>query len=110
MCTDSITYIIRIDEQELMYIQSALENSGTIMSHGTKAPWKSIFISLPVWAIIIHGIGNNWGIALFYNQLPTYMKNILGFSIKTVSCFFVILCIIISYLIYNALLHLGTPN
>lgn len=89
--------VARIDEEELTYIQTALQDSGTIMSRGTQVPWRKIFTSLPLWAIIIHGIGNNWGIGLFYNQLPTYMKNILGFSIKAVSCVFVIILPFFAY-------------
>ncbi|XP_069959167.1 putative inorganic phosphate cotransporter [Cherax quadricarinatus] len=27
-------------------------------------------------------MGNSWGLTLFLTQLPTYMKNVLGFSIK----------------------------
>lgn len=50
-----------------------------------RVPWKNVFSSLSVWAILVAGMGNTWGIAIFYAQLPTYMKNILGFSIKAVS-------------------------
>lgn len=48
-------------------------------------PWCSMATSVPLWAVIIHTIGNNWGITFFFVQLPTYMRNVLGFSIKSVS-------------------------
>lgn len=47
-------------------------------------PWKSIFLSPPVWAIVlVHGC-NVFGYFTVVNQLPTYMKYILNFNIKQV--------------------------
>ncbi|KAK7082814.1 hypothetical protein SK128_019838, partial [Halocaridina rubra] len=75
----------RISPQEREYIESALRVSGTSSSQagGSKhVPWRAMARSVPLWALIIGDFGNNWGIGLFFTQLPTYMKNILGFSIK----------------------------
>ncbi|XP_042223068.1 sialin-like [Homarus americanus] len=73
----------RISHNELEYITTAAEKSGTCNQRsGWAVPWRRMFSSLPVWAIIISGVGSNWGISLFYSLLPTYIKNILGFSIK----------------------------
>ncbi|XP_063597900.1 putative inorganic phosphate cotransporter [Penaeus indicus] len=72
----------RITSEELRYIEGALQEQGTNTDCSLKLPVRSIFTSLPVWAIIFASVGNTWGLAVFIAQLPTYMKNILGFSIK----------------------------
>ncbi|XP_063597895.1 putative inorganic phosphate cotransporter [Penaeus indicus] len=72
----------RISGKELRYIEDALRASGTSSSRSTKLPLKSILTSLPVWAIVVGDVGNTFGLNLFLTQLPTYMKNILGFSIR----------------------------
>lgn len=47
-------------------------------------PWRNIFTSLPVWAIIITHACSVFGYFTVVNQLPTYMKYILHFDIKEV--------------------------
>ena len=47
-----------------------------------QTPWREIFSSCPVWAIIIGHTDNNWG---FYNLLtcmPDYLKNVLQLDLK----------------------------
>ncbi|XP_015177637.1 PREDICTED: sialin [Polistes dominula] len=77
---DSPSQHPRISVEERNYIE---ESIGTTSS--TKhfpVPWKSIFTSLPVWAILItHGC-SVFGYFTVVNQLPTYMKYILNFNIK----------------------------
>ncbi|XP_066952063.1 sialin-like [Macrobrachium rosenbergii] len=75
----------RISDKELEYIETAIKKSGTSTSDEDQPrgiPWKSILTSTPVWAVVIGDFGSCWALALFLTQLPTYMKNILGFSIK----------------------------
>lgn len=71
-----------ISGEELRYIEDALQASGTSSNRSTKLPLKSILTSLPVWAIVVGDVGNTFGLNLFLTQLPTYMKNKLGFSIR----------------------------
>ena len=48
-------------------------------------PWRSFFTSGPVWGIIItHGLAN-FGTYTFMTNMPTYMKEVLKFDIKSVS-------------------------
>ncbi|RZF37771.1 hypothetical protein LSTR_LSTR015555 [Laodelphax striatellus] len=47
-----------------------------------KVPWKRIFTSLPVWAIIISHGCSVFGYFTIVNQLPTFRKYILPFNIK----------------------------
>lgn len=70
----------RIAEEERRYIEDAIGTSST--SKHLSVPWKSIFTSAPVWAIVItHGC-SVFGYFTVVNQLPTYMKYILNFNIK----------------------------
>ncbi|XP_063597896.1 sialin-like [Penaeus indicus] len=71
----------RITPEELKYIEETLQRSGTNTSRSVKLPLKSILRSMPVWAIIVASAGNTWGLTVFLAKLPTYMKNILGFTI-----------------------------
>ena len=50
-----------------------------------KVPWKSIATSVPVWAVTIAHFTNNWGYYTLLTCLPTYLKNILHFDMKSVS-------------------------
>ncbi|OQV24545.1 Sialin [Hypsibius exemplaris] len=46
-------------------------------------PWKSIFTSSAVWAMVFSHIGQNWGNYTLLAQLPTYLKNILKFNLSS---------------------------
>lgn len=47
-------------------------------------PWFSILKSLPFWAILIAHMGQNYGYETLMTLLPTFMKQILHFDIKSV--------------------------
>ncbi|KAJ8679911.1 hypothetical protein QAD02_015698 [Eretmocerus hayati] len=47
-----------------------------------RTPWKAIFTSVPMWALIIVHCGQNWGFWLLLTQIPTYMSKILKYDIK----------------------------
>ncbi|XP_034945293.1 putative inorganic phosphate cotransporter isoform X2 [Chelonus insularis] len=70
-----------ISENEKKYILSALW--GSAGSSSPPVPWKSIMTSLPFWAILIAHMGQNYGYETLMTELPTYMKQILHFNIKT---------------------------
>lgn len=53
-------------------------------------PWKSIFKSLPFWAILVGHTCGNYGLYMLLTQIPTYMKEVLRFDLKSVS----IICIL----------------
>ncbi|XP_071038090.1 sialin isoform X2 [Parasteatoda tepidariorum] len=69
----------RISKEELAYIQDNLDKS---KSDDAKTPWKSIWTSMPFWALIVAHFGHDW---TFYNSLtmmPTYLSNVLHFDLR----------------------------
>lgn len=48
-------------------------------------PYKRIMTSLPFYAILFAHMGQNYGYETLMTELPTYMKQVLRFSIKEVS-------------------------
>lgn len=48
-------------------------------------PWKAIFSSPVIWALIVVEIGFDWGAYTIVNDLPKYMNDVLHFSVKQVS-------------------------
>ncbi|XP_003424100.3 putative inorganic phosphate cotransporter isoform X1 [Nasonia vitripennis] len=74
----------KISEAEKRYIRESLGK--TVGSQDEKerlrTPWKEIFTSLPMWALIIVHCGQNWGFWLLLTEIPTYMSEIVGYSIK----------------------------
>ncbi|XP_055083190.1 sialin-like isoform X2 [Periophthalmus magnuspinnatus] len=70
----------RISEQERLYIISSLKNEpSTSTDH---IPWRSIVTSVPLWAIVVAHFSYNWTFYTLLTLLPTYMKDVLGFSIQ----------------------------
>ena len=52
-------------------------------SETKKVPWKAIFVSKVCWATFVGHFCNNWGNYMFLTQLPTFMKDVLKFDIKS---------------------------
>ncbi|KAH9514812.1 hypothetical protein Btru_023704 [Bulinus truncatus] len=46
-------------------------------------PWKAIFTSRAVWAILIAHTCGNYGIYMLLTKLPAFMKEVLKFDIKS---------------------------
>lgn len=63
----------RISFEELKYIQESL--AGLESQAKQKIPWRSIFKSLPVWAITVSHFSENWGFYTLLTQLPKFMKS-----------------------------------
>ncbi len=51
-----------------------------------KTPWRAIFTSIPVWAVVVTCFCNNWGFYTLLTCLPTYFNDVLRFSIEDVCC------------------------
>lgn len=74
----------KMERDEREYIQKSL---GTVVGQTTTppTPWLSIIKSGPFWAILLAHMGYNYGYETLMTELPTYMKQVLHFSIKDVS-------------------------
>lgn len=68
-----------ISKQELDYIKSKLGAGGRTQ---VKHPWKAIFTSTAVYAIIASHFSENWGFYTLLTQLPTFLKDTLGFKLE----------------------------
>ena len=70
-----------ITETEKKFIMDSLaDQSGE--KAVTKPPWKAIFTSLPVWAIIVTHTAYTWGYFTLLTQLPSFMDEVLHFNLK----------------------------
>lgn len=73
-----------ISEEEKTYIVEATVNETSARERGPlKTPWGQIFKSKVCWATFIAHFCNNWGNYMFLTQLPSFMKDVLKFNIKT---------------------------
>ncbi|XP_018898754.2 putative inorganic phosphate cotransporter isoform X2 [Bemisia tabaci] len=70
-----------ISEAERKYILSTLPSSSTDRS-AQKTPWKEIVTSVPMWAVLISHLGQNWGFWTLLTQIPSYITNMFGLDIK----------------------------
>ncbi|XP_054654024.1 sialin isoform X2 [Dunckerocampus dactyliophorus] len=70
-----------ISEREKLYIVGALENELAPPSH-RDIPWRAMLTSRPLLAIMVAHFSYNWTFYTLLTLLPTYMNDILGFSIQ----------------------------
>ncbi|KRT86300.1 membrane transporter [Oryctes borbonicus] len=73
----------KMNSEERKYILNALWGAETSEARKPPIPWKSIVSSLPFWAILIAHMGHNYGYETLMTELPTYMKQVLKFNIKS---------------------------
>ena len=60
-----------------------------IFYQDVKVPWKAIFTSLPVWAIVVAHFSENWGFYTLLTELPSFLKHRLDFDLSRVSALLV---------------------
>lgn len=70
----------RISEEEKRYITESL--AGSLEDQKTEIPWRSIFLSGPVWITIIAHWAGAWGFLTLMTQAPTYFNFIHGWNIN----------------------------
>ncbi|RNA04067.1 inorganic phosphate cotransporter isoform X3 [Brachionus plicatilis] len=70
-----------ISDEEKEYIVNETKSSQN--NTNMKTPWKSILFSKACLAIYVAHVCSNWGIYLFLTQLPTFLKDVLKFDIKS---------------------------
>nr|XP_057914003.1 sialin [Doryrhamphus excisus] len=69
-----------ISERERLYIVSSLKNE--LSNSHADIPWRAMLTSGPLLAIVVAHFAYNWTFYTLLTLLPTYMKDILGFSIQ----------------------------
>lgn len=75
-----------IGEAEKEYILEATVETRSSAAEGEAgAPWASFMTSKPLWALFYGHSCSNWGTYLFLTSLPTYMKEVLHFDVKSVN-------------------------
>ncbi|XP_050396704.1 sialin isoform X1 [Patella vulgata] len=72
----------RISAIERKYIEYSLRESKHQESKPA-VPWKAIFTSLPVYAIVVSNTTSDWGAYTLLINIPTYMKEVLKFDIAS---------------------------
>uniref|UniRef100_A0A336MCZ8 CSON015207 protein n=1 Tax=Culicoides sonorensis TaxID=179676 RepID=A0A336MCZ8_CULSO len=72
----------RISQEEKRYIEIACKIKDHDRENDDYVPWKGIFTSVPVWALLITQCGQSWAFYTVLTEIPTYMANILHFSIQ----------------------------
>uniref|UniRef100_A0A224XGP8 Putative inorganic phosphate cotransporter n=1 Tax=Panstrongylus lignarius TaxID=156445 RepID=A0A224XGP8_9HEMI len=70
-----------ISEEEKEYIISNLVGSSS-ESKKMKIPWRSICTSIPMWALLLDHLAQNWGFWTLLTFMPTYIKGVLHFHIE----------------------------
>ncbi|VDM80509.1 unnamed protein product [Strongylus vulgaris] len=71
-----------ITEEERTYITEKIGKVATGNMTLTTLPWKTILLSLPVWAIVICNFCRSWTFFLLLNNQLMYMKDVLHMDIK----------------------------
>ncbi|XP_076163036.1 putative inorganic phosphate cotransporter isoform X2 [Ptiloglossa arizonensis] len=70
----------RISDEEKTYILDNLR--GSVNEEETKIPWKSIWLSGPVWITIAAHWGGGWGFLTLMTQTPSYFNFVHGWNIN----------------------------
>ncbi|XP_063701161.1 vesicular glutamate transporter 1-like [Culicoides brevitarsis] len=68
----------RITEEEKNYI---LKTLGAQRKTVPPTPWRKIWTSTAVWAIIFAHFSENWGYYTLLTQLPTFLNDVIGFDL-----------------------------
>ncbi|KAG6442390.1 hypothetical protein O3G_MSEX002284 [Manduca sexta] len=68
-----------ISDKEKKYLEEALGRHRT--SQPSSIPWKPIFMSVPLWALVCAQIGHDYGYFTMVTDLPKYMTGVLKFDI-----------------------------
>ncbi|UYV73767.1 SLC17A6 [Cordylochernes scorpioides] len=70
-------------QEELIYIENSLGNITHITPTLKTTPWKAIFSSMPVWAIIIANFCRSWTFYMLLLSQPTYFKMVFHLNLDT---------------------------
>lgn len=88
-----------IETTELLYIQNSLgdTNSKTMLRN---VPWKSLFTSMPVYAIFVANFCKSWNFYLLILFQAAYMRDVFSMEMKEVRYLF-----FMGYSIFDKVTH-----
>ncbi|XP_042898023.1 sialin [Parasteatoda tepidariorum] len=69
-----------ISKEEFLYIE---QNKDKESEERHVVPWKDIFTSVPVWALMIAQFGQGFGFLILLTELPTYLSTALHFDLAS---------------------------
>lgn len=73
-----------ISEREREYVEDETRETMSLFKEAEKgAPWGKIMTNVPMLALFFGHTCSNWGTYLFLTSLPTYMKEVLKFDVKS---------------------------
>lgn len=104
----------KVSAAELRNIQAA-DGAGPFKANAAKRPlpWRAVFTSAPVWALVAARFSNLWVSMLLFTKLPAYVEGVLGMSLSQNANFsalvfaFTIVSMLGSGLIADCLLRCG---
>ena len=70
-----------ISKEEKNYIVASLGNQLNHQPKFSDTPWKAIWTSTPVWAIIVAHFAESWGFFTLLTELPSFLKDVLDFDL-----------------------------
>ncbi|KAF2903419.1 hypothetical protein ILUMI_02772 [Ignelater luminosus] len=68
-----------ISDKEKIFLEKEL---ASVSKQKKDIPWKAIFTSVPLWALIAAQIGHDWGFFTMVTDLPKYMSDVLKYNIS----------------------------
>lgn len=73
----------KVSAAELRKIQAS-DGAGALKASTTKRPlpWRAVFTSAPVWALVAARFTNLWVSMLLFTKLPAYVEGVLGMSLS----------------------------
>jgi len=72
-----------ISQEELIYIEESLGNVADNKITFETTPWKAIFMSMPVYAIIVANFCRSWTFYLLIVSQPKYFKDVFGMDVES---------------------------
>ncbi|XP_054713555.1 vesicular glutamate transporter 1-like [Uloborus diversus] len=70
-----------ISQAELIYIENSLGQMAKTLPTLRTTPWKSMFTSMPVWAIIVANFCRSWTFYLLILSQPMYFSEVLQLEV-----------------------------
>lgn len=71
-----------ITQEERIYIETAIAESGCLVDRDMKTPWFKFITSMPVYAIIVANFCRSWTFYLLIISQPMYFSEVFHFNVS----------------------------